>query len=87
MFIEHDLPGTWRDEPFIPGCQYCVLQSAPSWEGQLSPDEVLTYYGATYSHYDGCTVYVFTTGQGKERTWLLRDDEPTESWSRVFSNT
>lgn len=84
-FIEHPPPGTWRGSPFVAGRRYRVLKDAPAYEGRLSPGEVVKYFGAYVGIYDGVSVYAFTDEHGQERTWVLRDDEPLESWSSVFS--
>ena len=85
VFIEQNPWGTWRGSPFVQGHRYRVLKEGPSYDGHLSPGEVLGYFGAYYGIYDGVSVYAFKNDQGQERTWMLRDDEPLESWNRVFS--
>jgi hypothetical protein len=85
-FIERKPGRTWRGSPLFEGQAYRVLVVAPSYpHGDFSPGEVLKYYGASYSHYDNMSVYVFTNADGQERTWVLFDDQPLESWSSVFA--
>lgn len=83
-FLVPNLPGTWRGSPFLKGARYRVLQPAPSYQGRLTVGEVLTYFGASYGHYFGESVYVFTNDEGEERTWLLPDAESLDDWSRIF---
>jgi hypothetical protein len=84
-FIEHSPPGTWRGSPFVPGQRYRVLKEAPSYEGHLIAGEVLEYFGAYVGIQVGVSVYAFTNHLGKERTWVLADDEPLHGWSRFFA--
>jgi hypothetical protein len=84
-FIEHPPPGTWRGSPFVAGHHYRVLKDAPSYHGRLHAGELLRYFGAYIGTYDGVSVYAFTNEDGQERTWILRDDEPLESWSSIFA--
>lgn len=84
-FIEHKPGGrVSRGSPFALSGRYRVLRAAPSYKGHLIPGEVLTYHGASYSHYDNLSVYIFITAEGLERTWALHDDEPLEQWSSIF---
>jgi hypothetical protein len=83
-FIEHKPGGSWRGSPFTPGCRYRVLRAAPSYQGELVPGEILSYYGVAYGHYDNRSIYVFTNSNGVERTWALLDDEPLEQWNTIF---
>jgi hypothetical protein len=62
-----------------------VLKDAPSYEGCLTAGEVLNYFGAYVGIYHGVSVYAFTNDRGQERTWVLGDDEPLETWSSVFA--
>jgi hypothetical protein len=50
----------------------------------LSAEEHLRYVGASYSHYDGMTVYVFENHLGSQCQWLLYDDEDLERWHELF---
>jgi hypothetical protein len=84
-FIEHSPSGTWRGSPFVRGHHYRVLKNAPSYEGQLTTGEVLVYFGAYVGIYYGVSVYAFTNELGEERTWVLGDDEPLESWLNFFA--
>lgn len=85
-FIEHKPGRTWRGSPFAEGQWYRVLRAAPSYPpGDLSPGEIRKYYGASYSHYDNMSVYVFINANGQERTWALFDDEPVEAWLIIFA--
>jgi hypothetical protein len=59
--------------------------AAHSFEGRLGVGEVLRYVGAYYGIYDGVSVYAFTDERGRERTWMLYDNEPLEVWPRVFA--
>ena len=83
-FIEHNPTGTWRGSPFVRGHRYRVLETAPSYLGQLTVDEIIQYIGAYHGIYDGVSVYAFINAQGQERTWLLYNDEPLENWPRIF---
>jgi hypothetical protein len=84
-FIEHRPPGTWRGSPFVESQRYVVLAEAPSYDGQLSVGEIVKYVGAYYGIHDEVSVYAFTDDQGHERTWMLYDNEPLETWSRIFA--
>jgi hypothetical protein len=84
-FIEHSPTGTWRGTPFVRGRRYLVLQEAPSYSGHLVIGEVLEYFGAYHGIHDSVSVYAFKTDHGQERTWILHDEEPFETSSRVFS--
>jgi hypothetical protein len=84
-FIGHPPPGSWRGSPFIRGRRYRVLKEAPSYEGFLAVGEVLLYFGAYVGIYHGVSVYAFMTDLGQERTWMLCDDEPLETWSSFFA--
>ncbi len=83
-FLQYNLNSSNQKSPFSLGMSYRVVRPAPSYEGELVAGEDLKYFGMSYSHYDGMTVYVFTTREGDERTWVRRDEEPYESWRGVF---
>ena len=84
-FIEYPPPGTWRGSPFVRGRRYRVLKEAPSYHGHLIVGEELEYFGAYVGIHDGVSVYAFTNGEGQERTWVLGDEQPLESWIEVFA--
>jgi hypothetical protein len=86
-FIERKPGRSPRGSPFVAGNWYRVLSPAPSypWGNNLSTDELLKYFGASYSHYDSMTVYVFTNAAGQERTWILYDEEPLDEWRTHFA--
>ena len=84
-FIDHPPSGTWRSSPFVRGRRYRVLKEAPSHDGRLTAGELLEYFGAYVGIYDGVSVYAFTNELGQERTWVVHDDEPLESWSIFFA--
>jgi hypothetical protein len=83
-FIENRPTGTSRGNPFIRGHRYRVLREAPSYTGYLTVGEIVEYFGSYYGIYDGASVYAFIDDQGRERTWMLYDDEPLEIWTRIF---
>ncbi len=84
-FIEYPPPSNLPDGPFVRGRRYHVLQEARSYSGHLTAGEILTYFGPYIGIYDGVYVYAFTNGQGQERTWLRRFEEPEADWSRIFA--
>jgi hypothetical protein len=78
-----NFPGTWRGSPFTVGMHYRAKIDVDVERG-LAAEEQLRYLGASYSHYDGMTVYVFENRLGSQCQWLLYDDEDLERWHVLF---
>jgi hypothetical protein len=70
--------GTWREHPFRPGKIYVATESFRGFPlSEFVSGQAYEFQDVGYSHYDGCTIFVFREIGGSEPTyWWWHDDEP-----------
>ncbi len=76
----------WQKNTFTVGTRYRVKQNFVSGASAFKTDEILIFERGTYSPYDNCFVYEFTSESDGKKTWWLHEGKPTELWQQYFDS-